>query len=104
MTEAEWLACRDPEPMLLHLRGKGSERKFRLFATACCRRIWHVMEDERSRRVVELVELSADGLANSALLRVAERENDAFCQTLLSQSAPHIAARTANTAAAGAAW
>jgi hypothetical protein len=62
------------------------------------------MEDERSRRIVELVELSADGLGNSALLRVAERENDAFCRTILSGSQPHIAAQAANTAAAGAAW
>jgi hypothetical protein len=104
MTEAEWWACPDPDPMLLFLRGRASDRKLRLFASACARRIWDIMEDERSRLVVELVEQTADGLANSALLRVAQRENDAFCQTLLARTAPHIAARMANAVAAGAAW
>jgi hypothetical protein len=29
MTEAEWLSCIDPEPMLAFLHGKVSERKLR---------------------------------------------------------------------------
>jgi hypothetical protein len=28
MTEAEWLACTDPEKMLEFVRGKGSNRKY----------------------------------------------------------------------------
>jgi hypothetical protein len=34
MTEAEWLACEHPEPMLQFLRGKVSDRKLRLFVCA----------------------------------------------------------------------
>ena len=41
MTEAEWLACNDPKPMLEFLRGKAGDRKLWLYAAACFRRIRH---------------------------------------------------------------
>jgi len=62
VTEVEWLACTDPTPMLEFLRGKASERKLRLFAVACCRRLWPLLIDERSQCVAELVEQYADRL------------------------------------------
>lgn len=47
MTEVEWLACKLPVPMLLHLGAKLSDRKLRLFSCACCRRVWNFARDER---------------------------------------------------------
>jgi hypothetical protein len=73
MTEAEWLACSDPKPMLDFLRGKASRRKLRLFACACCRRIWHQLEDDRFRKAIEMAEQVADGLATEADGRKASR-------------------------------
>jgi hypothetical protein len=59
MTETEWLNCTDPTPMLEHLRGKASDRKLRLFAAGCYRRIWHLLHTQ-SRRAVEGAERQAD--------------------------------------------
>jgi hypothetical protein len=41
MTEADWLAATDPRPMLAYLRRRrrAGERKRRLFAVACHRRM-----------------------------------------------------------------
>jgi len=38
MTEAEWLASADVDPMFIALGSSASPRKLRLFAVACCRR------------------------------------------------------------------
>jgi hypothetical protein len=62
MTEDEWLASTDPEPMLFHCAGIASDRKLRLFATACCRRIAHVISDENTRMIVDVSEKYADGM------------------------------------------
>jgi hypothetical protein len=59
MTEAEWLACEDPTPMLRALCGTASERKLRLFACACCRRIWLVAPPV-ARAAVDVAERYAD--------------------------------------------
>jgi hypothetical protein len=60
VTEVEWLTATHPEPMLQSLRGKASERKLRLFAAACCRRVWSRLGDDRSRRAIEFAESFAD--------------------------------------------
>lgn len=79
MTEAEWVACTDPQKMLEFLRDKASERKLRLFAVACCRRIGPYLEEKRSRWVVEISERYADGRATRERLNSArERAEMAY--------------------------
>src|SRR5262249_53361833 len=64
MTEAEWLHATEPMGMLDFLKPSASERKVRLFALACCRRMWHLLKDDRSRLAVEVMEQFIDGLAS----------------------------------------
>jgi hypothetical protein len=65
VTEAELLACSDPEAMLKFLRtsGRASKRKLRLFACACCRSFWPLLRHKRSRKAIEIAEQYADGEA-----------------------------------------
>jgi hypothetical protein len=72
MTEAEWLACADPDRMLEFRRGKASDRKLRLFAVACCRRIWRHIKEKRCRRAIEVAERFADGKVSIEKLSAAD--------------------------------
>jgi hypothetical protein len=69
MTELEWLACTDPADMLRFLRGRAGDRKLRLFAIACCRHVWHLFDDERSRLAVEASERYVEGMISRDELR-----------------------------------
>jgi hypothetical protein len=62
--------------MLIFLRGRGGERKLRLFACACARRCWHLLADGRSRRAVEEAERLAEGLAGPEAARAARAGAD----------------------------
>ncbi len=93
MTEAEWQSCDDPTDMLLFLRGPDSlreevvneifirrievdapgltsQRKLRLAACACCRRIEHLLHNIRNRELIEVNEQFADGEASAEQLRL----------------------------------
>jgi hypothetical protein len=89
MNQSQWLASTNPHEMLAFLKekkpsgwscvlswmglrkGEVSARKCLLFACACCRRIWPLLADERTRQAVEVAELYADGLANKRALHQA---------------------------------
>ena len=97
MTEAEWTACANPDKMLDHLLGRrtrprlslftflsfrrsqgreepsqASDRKLRLFAVACCRRIESLLRDERSRNALDVSARYADERAGEEDLRAAQ--------------------------------
>src|SRR5436305_10703610 len=71
MTEAAWLACGDPARMLALIRGKIGDRKLRLFACACCRRIVPLLTDPALLRTLEVTELFAERLASAEECRTA---------------------------------
>jgi len=99
MTEQEWRSGNFPERMLDYLLGReaasrfgllealglrrvtprppertASNRKLRLFACACCRRIWDYFPKKCSQVAVETAERFADGLANRDDLCAAQKE------------------------------
>lgn len=62
MTEQEWLGCGEPQKMLDFLP-EATDRKLRMFAVACCRRLSQLFADETSHRAIEMSERYADGFA-----------------------------------------
>ncbi len=128
MTEAEWLACVDPEPMLKYLLGpetvltvgtlpyerneveyhekRASDRKLRLFAVACCHRIWLLISNSSNQRAVEVAERFADGHAEPRELQDAYRETQSIWVVLEfedSDRAREAASWSANATPAAAA-
>jgi hypothetical protein len=59
MNASEW-SYAGLQSLLDYLKGQATERKLRLFAAACARRLWPLLE-ERVRQGVELAERVADG-------------------------------------------
>jgi hypothetical protein len=100
MDEQQWLSCTDPEKMLEFLRdsGKASERKLRLFACACVRPLWHLLDDERGRQPVEVAEGFADGAASGQELEAAAGAGwELYYELMASAWAAHDAARAAGS-------
>src|SRR6516162_3285495 len=61
---------RDPREMIYHLSRRRllrlrTGRKLRLFAVACCRRIWDLLPGECYQQAVEVAERFADKLVDS---------------------------------------
>jgi hypothetical protein len=55
--------------MLDYLSGQAGPRKHRLFACACCRHLWHLLKDDRSREAIGAAERYADQLASQQEMR-----------------------------------
>jgi hypothetical protein len=77
MSESEWRRSNDVEAMLAGLPPGVTVRKLRLFATACCRQVWDLLTDPRSRQAVEAAEAHAEGSLTAAELEAACEAADA---------------------------
>jgi len=108
MTEADWLACTNPDPMLDYLATHGSDRKLRLFACACARRHWDLLPDDSCRRAVEVSERYADDEATCAELeqtwQAAARLAESALRRLSRWDMLAGAMAEARDAARGGAW
>jgi hypothetical protein len=90
MTPEEWERCDDPGKMLGVLRevardralreqfipgdtGRVGDRQVRLFAAACCRQLWPVLTDPRSRAGVEGAERCGEDAATAEAMQALHR-------------------------------
>jgi biotin carboxyl carrier protein len=97
MTEAEWLDCTDPRPMLEFLGSRASTRKIQLFVCACARRHWESLTDA-SRRFVEATEGFVEGMVSVEDFEAATNESAAIRSELVGwfypkpdrDSPPHV--------------
>jgi hypothetical protein len=88
VSEQEWLACEDIQLLLEYMVERTSNRKFRLFGCACCRRIWDLL-NEQSRNAVLVAERYADGLATEDEVEIARNGMTACCnETVLTPGLP----------------
>lgn len=70
MTEVRWSKCNDPTSLIAFVIGAATDRQLRLFACACCRRIWNRLTIDIGHRAVIAAESHADGLlSDEALLK-----------------------------------
>jgi hypothetical protein len=98
MTEADWLACDDPDPMVRALAAERYQRQLRLFAVACVRRIWTLLPDG-CRAAVEASERFADGMITASELAAAVAAADPEAQAALpGHSAPDARGYAASAA------
>jgi hypothetical protein len=107
MNKKQWFASTHPPEMLLHLRDRAGDRKLRLFAVACCRRFWPIIErDAVGRMAVEVAERFADGRATVTachLARASVVSNWGSGTDPVLCKARELARATAKSKAAGAA-
>lgn len=104
MTEQEWLAATDPVPLFRLVADKCFERAHRrrlhLFSCGSVRRIWHLLEDERSRAAVIVMEEFADKRGSWLDVEAARAKAQEACNAVTSlraQAAAEAALANAQT-------
>jgi hypothetical protein len=119
MKDTPWRECNDPDAMLAMLGDKACPRRLRLFSVACCRRVWHLLEESAFREAVQAAERFALGESTDKQLDAAwqatfrDRQEDGLSDDPLANArfwAADAASQTAcdldraSSVASGAAW
>jgi hypothetical protein len=74
MTEDEWLASEDADSLHSRLaKSQRNDRKTRLWAVGCCRRVWHLLNAKWLRRAAEIAEEFADGAITATELHACSQ-------------------------------
>jgi hypothetical protein len=92
------MGCTEPKAMLEFVRDAGGlgERKTRLFAVACCRRVWHLLQEGRTREAVLSLERYADGAATAQELTAAALQAHQVAEERRHADDSHAAAAVEN--------
>src|SRR4051812_44070676 len=72
MTEEQWSGCTNTDRAIAFLKGRATDRKMRLFACACCRRVRHLLGGA-CREAIEATEAFADAPACRQALARCEK-------------------------------
>lgn len=101
MTLKGWKEQTDPKPLLRYLGSKATARQLQLFGCACARRVWHLIDNEEHRKVVETVQQQADGLVSADTVRTVAQKTYG-CRIRRDASHTHAAYRSGLDACAAA--
>jgi hypothetical protein len=108
MTEEEWWNCKPTEldEMLAFLHEqRASARKVWLFVCGCCRGIWPLLTDQRSRAAVEVAERYVDDLVTAETLEKARNDaRDALAESGDTRALSIMAHRITLAEASGNPW
>jgi hypothetical protein len=77
VTEADWQACEDPDPMVRALSADRYQRELRLFAVACARRLWSLLPHACREALIASERFAAGAISEpelAAAVNAAERE------------------------------
>src|SRR5688572_33096293 len=77
MDRDQWTSSADPDALLAERWGKMPPAMFRQFAAACARRVFDVWDTPHIRRLLEVAEKRAAGVATNAELEELSDESSA---------------------------
>jgi hypothetical protein len=102
MTESDWITATNPQEML-RACGTPSDRKLRLFAVACVRRVEHLIRNTSLREFIGVAESVADGLVPASSTATLSRTVGSAVQNIKSSDL-RAAAKAAVSAIDQSAW